>query len=197
MGAVFSQLLGLLERLGVAEVEEVVDAIGVDPDRPVRGHEPLAGTIGDGAVDFGDVPLGLLPVLLLLLRGLRPRPRRLGLRVVGHVRKGEGEGDVEGVQKLPKGKGERSASDLRDSTELKETAGGGTCTFRARSSVSLGGGSGGDAAAPDVTLWAQVRPCRRSSVVPFFFPRGQITAVTVHHGGARTSSCASQIIYEK
>jgi len=114
VGAVFSQLLGLLERLGVAEVEEVVDAIGVDPDRPVRGHEPLAGTIGDGAVDFGDVPLGLLPVLLLLLRGLRPRPRRLGLRVVGHVRKGEGEGDVEGVQKLPKGKGERSAWDLRD-----------------------------------------------------------------------------------
>ena len=84
--AVFSQLLGLLQRLGVAEVEEVVDAVGVDPDRPVRGH----GAIGGGTVDFGDVPLGLLPVLLLLLRGLRPRPRRLGLRVVGHVREVEG-----------------------------------------------------------------------------------------------------------
>lgn len=134
MGAVFSRLLGLLQRLGVAEVEEVVDAVGVDPDRPVCGHAPLAGAIGGGAVDFGDVPLGLLPVLLLLLRRLRPRMRRRGLRVVGHVREGMGG---------------REASERERGTErvglegLHRAEGNGwdvirvTCRFRARSSVSL------------------------------------------------------------
>jgi len=40
------------------------------------------------------------------------------------VREGGRKGDVEGVEKLRKGKGERSASDLRTATELRETAGG-------------------------------------------------------------------------
>jgi hypothetical protein len=67
----------------VAEVEEIVDAVGVDPDRPVLGHLPLgAGAIAGGPIDLR-VPLRFLPVLLLLLQG-ELRPRRLGLRV-GHV----------------------------------------------------------------------------------------------------------------
>lgn len=123
---VSSQLLGLLERPGVAEVKEVVDAVGVDPDRAVRGHLRLAGAIGGGAVDLGDVPLGLLPVLLLLLRGIRPRlPRRLGLRVVGHVRgeaRSEEEVVVEAVEKLRKGEeGGRRGREVVC-----------TCRFRAR-----------------------------------------------------------------
>jgi len=42
------------------------------------------------------------------------------------VREGGRKGDVEGVEKLRKGKGKGSVSDLRASTKLKETAGGGT-----------------------------------------------------------------------
>jgi hypothetical protein len=83
----------------VSKVEEVVDAVGVDTDRPVLGQLPLgAGAIAGGAVDLR-VPLGLLPVLLLLLRG-ELRLRRLGLRV-GHA-------GVEVAEKLRVGKEERT-----------------------------------------------------------------------------------------
>jgi hypothetical protein len=75
----------------VAEVEEIVDAVGVDPDRPVLGHLPLgAGAIAGGPIDLR-VPLRFLPVLLLLLQG-ELRPRRLGhvgVEVAGEATGGE------------------------------------------------------------------------------------------------------------
>ena len=155
---VVSQLLGLLERLGVAEVEEVVDAVGIDPDRAVRGHLPLAGDIGGGAVDLGDVPLGLLPVLLLLLRGLRPRLRRLGLRVAGHVRRrgGGGGGGGREASAFGKGKGARARRRGRPVDVYMYVSG---------SAASLSGGPRRDVVDLDVNLWAQVMPVSFAKVL--------------------------------
>lgn len=105
----FSQPLGLLERLGVAEVEEIVDSVRVDPDRPPLRDSPIGGAASAAPVRHLDVPvspLGLLPVLLLLLRRLRRRLRR---SVVGH-----GEKVREREREREKGEGEEER--LREET---------------------------------------------------------------------------------